>query len=279
MPHTFNIDRGLFEAFLERYPLGKKIEEFFLKRILFQRLVDSYEAHWRDYCLPRLLKWKKSHLSKLDPARFRGDELQLFRPHHEVDYSNWMSWLLSESNRDAEVLQRAVLVAMCPDLKEKDLPLFKIKREVGVMEGYEEQSGSLDLLLLDPGEEMLLVIENKTRNPEAGELEKHEGYRKSIVDEYPNVAVKRFLFLLPNKDDIQPEINKKHGNFELAEWSQVARALRSLLMRQEFLNDVKNEVYVGLFISAIEGYILGYPLGAWRHILLADNQCPLPQLV
>lgn len=264
----------LFKTFLKSHPPRMNESISLLERRLFEKLVSTYEEQWRDYYLPHLLEWIKNPISDLDPALYRGDELQLFRPHHETDYSNWLSWLLSESNPAAKLLQRATLTAMCPDLEEKALPLLKVEREVGVSKGYDEHSGALDFLLLNKDHKLLFLVENKTRTPTDDELKKNRGYRESIDYEYPGYPNKRFVLLAPDTEQVNPDINSKYGNFELAEWRGLSRSLRSVLMNKKLADDVRNEVFTGLFVAAIEGYILGYPVAAWRLLLQHDASRP-----
>jgi len=213
-------------------------------------------------------------ISELDPALYRGDELQLFRPHHEVDYSNWLSWLLLESNPAADLLQKTVLISMCPDLEGTVLPVFEIEREFGVRQGHDEHSGSLDFLLLNEEHKLLFVIENKTRTPTDDELKKHKGYRQSIEDAFPDYPAKRFILLVPDVEQVNSKVNAEYGDFELAEWSSLSKALRAVLMSRKLSGDVRNEVFTGLFIAAIEGYIIGYPVAAWRRLLRYETDQP-----
>jgi hypothetical protein len=261
----------LFKAFLKAHPPRLNEALRFLDRDLFERLVSTYEEQWRDYYLPQLLEWEKNPKSKRDPALYRGDELQLFRPHHEIDYSNWLSWLLSENNPVAHLLQNAVLTAMCPDLENTDLPLFKVEREFGVRRGHDEHSGSLDFLLLNKERKMLFVIENKTRTPNDDELKKHRGYRASIEDKFHDYTNKHYILLVPDVESVNKEVNSKYGDFKLAEWSALSKSLRAIVMDRALADDVKNEVFTGLFVAAIEGYVLGYPLAAWRRLLNHDS--------
>jgi hypothetical protein len=267
---TVYLNKELFSKFVARYTsLGKNDSPIPLEKGLFAKFYFTYEKQWHDYYLQILQKqWAKTPEAKLDPALYRGDELELFRPDHETVYSNWLAWLLSENSSMPELLQENIIKSICPKLDDKSarkLKLFKVTTEAVVEEGIEGHSGRLDILLVN--DEIVIVIENKIREPGEAELIKHDGYQSSIEkDPSTDEHEQYFILLVPKLEDLP----NSHG-FTPASWKNIAGCLRELVMAGQFAGDKTLEVLAGLFVAAIEHHILGFPVQAWRSILRGDS--------
>jgi hypothetical protein len=233
----------------------------------FAVFVDSVERGWAESALPRL-KQLREHATDGEPALARGDELQLFRPQHETDYSNWLAWLFSDGGESATVLQPTLLRALAPD--ESPAPLT-ITRERWVAEGFEDHAGSIDLILRTPGDALVLVVENKTRAPSADELRKHPGYARSVRRDYPRSRL-RFVLLVPDELEV-PRIVPA-DEFKAVSWRRLTLELRQTLAKE--ILPVRIAVFVGLFVAAVERFVLRYPVSIWRDWLLADSPQAAP---
>jgi hypothetical protein len=233
------------------------------------RFLELSERHWKKWEEPRLHTLRLAQAAATDPAHVRGDELELFRSHHEEDYSNWLAWLFSPSSPAHRILQPTLLHEVC------GVPIrhgaFDIFREVPVDEGFDGHPGYLDLLLKNKGSRTVVVIENKTRNPSLDELGKHPGYARSIRAKYPGWN-HHFVLLVPHAAAVPTD--RKDDGFRVCEWSTLSRALRLTLARRQLSAYPDVEVLVRLFVGAIESYVLDYPVAAWRHVLTAS--CPDP---
>jgi hypothetical protein len=248
-----------FRRFIAAFP-GRPVTRVVVDPpALFAELTEIYDASWASAEGPRIEALRARPSAARDPALARGDELELFRPHHENDYSNWLAWLLSETNTDAATLQRAVLAALCPD---RDGPCtFRVMREVVAYEGHVGHEGRLDLLLLSEQHRSLVAVEVKTRHPGLEELLKNAGYARWLAARWPGWT-RELVLLVPDAGVVPPGAPPEFRN---ASWGQIARSLRAIL--EDTSLGERSRLLVELFVSAIEGHVLDLPVFTWRRIL------------
>ena len=230
----------------------------------------AFRQKWEGEHEPRLNVLRSKALqggpkSSPDPALLRGDELALFRAHHENDYSNWLAWLFSETNPACEILQQTLFRQAFRLLP--GIGVFRVCRERRVEEGFENQTGRLDLQFARTKSKTIVVIENKTVDPNPAELEKHKGYAKSIRENYSGWN-HHLVLLVPRKAAL-PRDAEMHG-FEICEWKDLSMALRRMVAHGRLQAYADIEVLVRLFVGAIEGHLLAYPVTAWRQFLTGD---------
>ena len=168
---------------------------------------------------------------------------QLSSSREEV-YSDWLQWVLDQIKNAGQIGS----VLGLPNLEQiavSNEPV-EVDREVPVEHGHADQTGRLDIVVRQ-GCRWLAVIEVKTRAYKDGDLEKHEGYQKSIIS--PETEL---IFLA-----VDPPDSDSHG-FRFIAWADVCVTLRRIALELLASNRILTTALILAFVGAIEQNLLGF---------------------
>ena len=174
-----------------------------------------------------------------DPLDVSIESHRQFDFSREEVYSDWLQWIL-------EQLQEPALIAEV--LGSKGWPAdgnLWIDREQAVAYGFESQSGRLDLLIRDRNR-CLAVVEVKTRDYVAVDLEKHKGYMQSLGPdpEYIFVAVDHRSFDL--------------HQFRFISWADICIVLRRQATKRLAPEQILSTALILAFVGAVEQNLLKF---------------------
>jgi len=189
---------------------------------------------------------------------------RLFANAREENYSDYLAWLIDQFSENTEWFLRLFKISE-NELKGVKLKGTKpiIKRESYVEEGYEEQSGRLDILILYENEKVLIDIEVKVKDADSAikELEKHKGYRKSLENKYPKEIYKHFHRLLvtdANQEYYNNESENQEEWYYVIKWLEVCESLRQFILSGVPKNKQILKSLIVAFVGTVEQALLGY---------------------
>lgn len=172
---------------------------------------------------------------------------QLSSSREEV-YSDWLQWVLQQvADQDAQLIGQ-ILGSATWNLIANSPERITVEREVCVEHGHDERTGRLDLVVSQNAKK-LAVIEVKTREYANSDLEKHKGYRDSIVDSSPEVDL---IFLSVDPPESDP------GDFRFLSWADLCIALRALAPRVLEARGSLGTALILAFIGSVEQNLLGF---------------------
>ena len=172
---------------------------------------------------------------------------QLSSSREEV-YSDWLQWVLERvADSDARLIGR-ILGSPNRELFANSRKPITFDREVRIEHGHYDQTGRLDLVV-SQGPVRLAVIEVKTREYSDSDLEKHRGYRDSIVVSSPETEL---IFLSVSPPDSDP------GGFRFLSWADVCVTLREIAPRLLAPRHILATALILAFVGAVEQNLLGF---------------------
>jgi hypothetical protein len=190
---------------------------------------------------------------------------RLFLNAREENYSDYLAWLLDQVSENKEWLIRQFLKISECELNNIDLKDKKptIAREFPVKEGYEGQSGRIDILILYETEKVLIDVEVKITDADSviEELKKNNGYRKSLEAIYPKDKYKHFHRLLATEakeENYNNESKDKTEWYYPIEWHEVCYSLRQLVLSGVLKNKILLKALIVSFAGIVEQSLLGY---------------------
>ena len=211
------------------------------------RLIRSCEAMSRAESLHFVQMYTESQ-QRFSPL---SDPLDLLFPLHrqlsssrEEVYSDWFQWVLGQIP-NARTLG-CILGSPSMELAVNSHEPIVVDREIPVEHGHAYQTGRLDIVVRQ-GTQWLAVVEVKTRPYEDADLEKHEGYRKSI-----NSPETELIFLAVDPPDSDPR------GFRFLSWADVCVTLRRIAPEMLKSRQILTTALILAFVGAVEQNLLGF---------------------
>lgn len=197
--------------------------------------------------LTQLLKASRQRFYPLsDPLDVQFHLHRQLSASREEVYSNWLQWVLQQV-RDPGPIGR-ILGSARPDGFANSQEPISIDREEWVERGHVDQTGKLDLVVRQ-GNQILAVVEVKTREYSAEDLKKHKGYRDSLASTSPGAEL---IFLAVER----PEFDL--GGFRFVSWADVCIALRIAAAQMLAPEQILGTSLILAFVGAVEQNLLGF---------------------
>lgn len=173
----------------------------------------------------------------------------------EEAYSDWLAWLLGQMP-SGDILK---LFELPPPEDGCDLesPPLKVYREMWVEKGHEEATGRLDVVIMLPGNNAI-VIEVKKGCLAASDLLKQGGYYESVRKSGWDC---RFFLLVSDEE------GESSFGFTVLPYSKLCRKLRFWAQQQcqrQELGDLGRVAMILAFVAAVEANLLGIFLSKSR---------------
>ena len=178
----------------------------------------------------------------------------------EEKYSDYLKWIIEQVSDNTEWLFELFKISI-DDHNYLELKGKKpdIKREVPVEEGHEGQSGRIDILIRY--EHALIDIEVKVVDAENADLEKNDGYRKSLEAKYSKEKYTHFHRLLvtdAKKDYYNDESEDQSEWYHVVTWPEVCCSLRQLVLSGVLVDKLLLSALMVSFAGTVEQALLGY---------------------
>jgi hypothetical protein len=167
--------------------------------------------------------------------------------HREEAHSDWLQWILANAD-PADVLRAFGVddpetIAACIGCS------VVVVREHCVREGHEGSTGRLDLLV-ELGDEVLLVVEVKLGEAENADTEKNAGYRHSLEAEVRGRRFKHFVILVLDAKD------EMYFGFKPRLWSDVCIRFRLVAARLCRRGEILRAAMILAYVAAVEQNLL-----------------------
>lgn len=152
-----------------------------------------------------------------DPFHFDYATHRWFCGTHENHYSDWLAWILTAINN-------ITLVGELFDsniFKDFTLSSYSVERETIVDDGHEEKKGRLDIRIV-VDQKAVLIVEIKLCSAEAADLQKQEGYHRSLAKQFDGMEWGKVLLATEGKH------TEYAGGFVLKKWKHICIRLRNI---------------------------------------------------
>jgi hypothetical protein len=176
----------------------------------------------------------------------------------EEAYSDWLAWVVEQLKTPDLVFR--LFGETCPPEWSARPTTLTVRREPVVPYGHAGHEGRLDLLI-DYKVLPLLVVEVKKGGAEQADVEKQEGYRRSLKERHPTRELRPVL-LVTSAEEATSE-----GDFVVRTWAEVCVELRRMAAGELKISVPRISVALVLaFVAAVEQNLLGFSSDLIRRI-------------